>query len=127
MAFRKFLAAAKLAARAADDKKASDILVFDAKKTSGLADYYVLASVDSSVQLSAVADHVARRLREEYKLHFLHKDGRRSDHWAAMDFGGLLVHVLRRESREFYALERLWEGARRVSWEEKPPARRVSR
>lgn len=119
MAFKKFLSAAKLAANAADDKKASDILLLDVKKTSGVADYYVLASVDSSTQMTAVADHVARRLREEFSLHMLHKDGRRSDLWAAMDFGGLMVHILLRRAREFYALERLWEGARRLSWEEK--------
>lgn len=120
--FKQFLAAAKLAALAADDKKASDVLLLDVKKTSGVADYYVLASVESSTHMTAVADSVSRRLREEFGLHSLHSDGRRSDQWIAMDFGGLMVHVLRSNAREFYALERLWEGARRLPWEAKPPA-----
>jgi ribosome-associated protein len=122
MAFKRYLAAAKIAALAADDKKASDILLVDVKKTSGVADYYVLASVDSSTQLSAVASHVDRRLREELHLHPAHNDGRKSLHWAALDYGGLVVHVMHREAREFYALERLWEGARRIKWEEKAAA-----
>jgi ribosome-associated protein len=120
MVFKRFLSAAKLAATAADDKMASDILLLDVKKSSAVADYYVLASVDSSTQLSACADHVVRRLRETFKLHPLHSDRRRSDHWAALDFGGLVVHVLHRQAREFYALERLWEEARRVKWQETP-------
>jgi ribosome-associated protein len=116
MVFRRFRSAAVAAALAADDKIADDIMVFDVKKISGVADYFVLVSVDSSPQLTAVTDHIARRLRESFRLHPLHNDGRRSDHWSAMDFGGLVVHVFRREAREFYALERMWEGARRVAW-----------
>ena len=117
--FTRYLAAAKLAALAADDKLASDILLVDVKKTSGVADYYVLVSVESAPQLSAVSSHVTRRLREEFHLHPAHSDGRKSVHWAALDFGGLVVHVMHRDAREFYALERLWDGARRLQWQEK--------
>jgi ribosome-associated protein len=125
MVFRKFLAAAKAAARAADDKKALDVLLLDLRKASGVADYFLLASVDSAPHLNAVSDSVSRRLREEYQLHPIHSDGRRSDHWIALDYGNLVVHVFRREAREFYALERLWERPRRVKWEEAPkPSRR---
>jgi ribosome-associated protein len=119
MAFKKFLAAAKAAARAADDKKAADVLLLDLRKTSAVADYFLLVSVDSAPHLNAVSDSVSRALREEYQLHTLHSDGRRSDHWIALDYGNLVVHVFRREAREFYALERLWERARRVRWQEK--------
>ena len=125
--FKRYLAAAKLAALSADDKLASDILLVDVKKTSGVADYYVLASVESAPQLSAVASHVARRLREEFHLHPVHNDGRKSAHWAALDYGGLVVHVMHRDAREFYALERLWDGARRLRWEEKAEAAPKSR
>ncbi len=118
-AFTRFLSAAKLAAVAADDKIATDILLVDVKKSSFVADYYVIATVESSAQLYAVASHISRRLREEFHLHPAHNDGRRSAHWIALDYGGLVVHVMHRQAREFYALERLWDGAKRVRWEEK--------
>ena len=124
MVFRRFRSAAQAAARAADDKIATDVLVFDVHRTSSVADYYVLVSVESSTHLTAVVDAVSRRLREDFQLHAIHQDGRHSDQWAVLDYGGLMVHILRREAREFYALERLWEGAKRMSWEEKPAPRR---
>jgi ribosome-associated protein len=116
MVFRRFRAAAIAAAQAADDKKAEDVLLLDVKKTSGVADYFVLATVDSTPQLSAVADNVDRRLREEFQLHPLHSDGRRSTHWMAIDYGALVVHIFRREAREFYSLDRLWEKTRLIRW-----------
>jgi ribosome-associated protein len=126
MGFKRFLAAAKLAAVSADEKFATDILLVDVKKSSHVADYYVIATVDSSTQLTAVANHVSRALREEYGLHASHNDGRKSAHWAALDYGGLVVHVMHRQAREFYALERLWDGARRVRWEAKSPVEKKS-
>ena len=124
---RRFLTAARRAATLCHDKKAEDILLLDARPIAGLADYYVLATVDSAPQLQAVQDHVAAQLKENAGLVPLRRDGRGSGQWSVLDYGGLVVHVMHREARAFYQLERLWEGAKAQAWREEKkeaPARK---
>jgi ribosome-associated protein len=123
-----FAAAGRLAAACASDKKARDILLLDVRRFSSLADFYLLATVDSSPQLQAALDHVEDTLREDRDLRPLRRDGRGSAQWAVLDYGGLVVHVLHAAARQFYGLERLWEGARAVTWEAaSPPPRSTAR
>lgn len=127
---KEFLAAAREAATAADDKKALDILLLDVRHLPLVADYYLIATVESSAQLAAVRDNVARCVRDRCGLSPLRKDGRGSDHWVVLDFGGMVVHAMHRSAREFFGLERLWEGARPVDWrapEAAPPKKKTTR
>ena len=116
-----FLAVARLAAEAADDKKAADIRLLDVRHTSGLADYYLLASVQSAPQLQAVQDNVDQKVKEAFGLFPLHREGRHGVTWLVMDYGGLVIHLMHQATREFYSLERLWEGAKVVEWQAKAP------
>lgn len=104
-----------LAARAADDKKALDIVVLDTHAASDVADFVVIAGVESSAQLMAVQGAVEDALREEGHRP-LRRDGRKRDRWVAIDFGAVMVHVLMTEAREFYRLDQLWESAKSVKW-----------
>jgi ribosome-associated protein len=124
---RDFLELARLSARCADDKKAQDVAVLAVGKVTGLADYFVLASVDSQPQLAAVQDHVAKSIKEVFGLSPLHRDGVGSGQWTVLDYGGTVVHLFRRDARAFYGLERLWEGARAVEWKAAPPKKRAPR
>lgn len=111
------------AARCASDKNAEDIVLFHIKPVSGLADFLLLATVDSPAQLEAVEDHVAREFKGR-GVPLLRRDGVRSDRWRVLDYGGILVHLMHRRAREFYSLDRLFIDARRVAWEAQPPPRR---
>lgn len=126
-----FLAAARTAARCCDDKKAGDIRLFDVSRLTSVANYYVVASADSSTQLQALQDSVADQLEENHGLRPLHREGRKGVNWSVLDFGGIVVHLLHRAAREFYGLERLWEGAKEVDWAsaEKPekPRRKTAK
>ena len=92
-------------------------------KVTGLADYFVVASVDSQPQLTAVQDHVVKTLKETFGLSPLHRDGVGSSQWTVLDYGGTVIHLLHQNARAFYGLERLWEGSRPVAWEPEPPKR----
>lgn len=104
------------AARAADDKKAGAITLLHVRPVSGVADYVLIVSVDSRPQLEAVEDNVKKILKDDGVL-ALHRDGRLSDRWRVLDYGGLLVHVMHPETRDFYRIESVFAGAKTVKWE----------
>ena len=114
---------ARLAAHAAADKKAVDIQVLDIRSESDVADYLVIAGAESSAQMKAVEASVAETL-EKSGVRPLHQDGRPTDRWMALDYGGLVVHILLPEAREFYRLEQMWESARSVTWNGKSKAKK---
>src|SRR4051794_488454 len=107
------------AARAADDKKALDIIVLDIHASSDIADFVVIASAESAAQMNAVERGVEDAVRElGYRP--LRRDGKPRDRWMAIDYGAVFVHVLLTEAREFYRLEQLWESAKKVAWVKRP-------
>lgn len=114
---KNFMEAARFAAVCCDDKKALDILVADVTRLLSLADFYVLATVESSTQLQALQDHIDFRVKQEFGINPVRQDGSGSSQWRVMDYGGFVVHIMHRTAREFYGLERLWEGARPVEWQ----------
>lgn len=116
--FRKIAIAA---ARAGDDKKADPVKVYDLAGSSPLADFAVLLGADSAPQLEAIEQEVSVRLKRE-GIFCLHKDGGRSRSWKVMDYGGTLVHIFDGKAAEFYAIDKLFEKARPVEWQEKAPA-----
>ena len=111
MVIRDFRKLALTAASAADDKKAVDVLVMDIRKESDVADYMVIAGAESSAQMNAVSESVEEELAGK-GLPALHKEGRFRGRWMVLDYGGLVVHILMTEAREFYRLEKLWEKAK---------------
>jgi len=107
------------AARAADDKKASDILLFDLQGRSPLADFVLLVSADSLPQIEAVDENIGKRLKE-YESYMLHSEGGKSPNWRVMDYGYMLVHVATPEARLFYGLDRLFHYAKPINWQPAP-------
>jgi ribosome-associated protein len=115
---RDFRKLAKAAALAVDDKKAEDVVVLDVRHESDIADYMVIAGAQSSTQLVALSEAVQDALRE-CGVKALHREGRAKDRWLALDYGGLVVHLLLVQARTFYRLENLWDNARPVKWNSK--------
>jgi ribosome-associated protein len=121
-----------LAARLADGKKATDINLRHVGEMSPLADYVMLATVESRAQMEAVQESIRLDFKE-LEYHMIHRDGLDSDHWRVLDYGGLLIHLMQPKARDFYALDKLFNEGRRVPWEprESPapaeaPAKRAS-
>lgn len=101
---------AKAAVKALDDKKASNIELIDVKKQTSLAEYFVIASCQSTVQVKACADEVEEQL-ENINEKLLHREGYSTGSWVLLDYGDVVVHVMQQEMREFYGIERLWDDA----------------
>lgn len=100
---------AKYAVTVLDNKKARNIRLLHTEKQTILADYFVICSGTSSTQIRSLADEV------EYKLSLCgitpsHTEGRGNGGWVLIDYGCVLVHVFSRDAREFYNLEKLYEG-----------------
>lgn len=101
---------ANIAAKALDDKKASNIEILDVSKQTSLGDYFVVASCQSTVQVRACIDEVEEQLEKE-GIVVLHKEGYSTGSWVLADYGDVIVHVMQQEVREFYGIERLWDDA----------------
>ena len=103
------------AARTLDLKKAEHVTVLDARKSSPLADYLVLCTALSRPHFEALERAVTEALAGD-GLRVHHRAKPQTDVWRVIDFGGLIVHVMSAESRELYALEKLHDGAKEISW-----------
>jgi ribosome-associated protein len=101
------------AARAALDKKATDVVVLDLRKQSAFTDFFLLVSGANQKQLLAIADAVDMALRAE-RLRPSHVEGYPRQEWILMDYSSFVVHVFTPRMRSFYDLERLWGGAARL-------------
>lgn len=106
---------AVLAASAAADKKATDVVVMDVGETLVVTDYFVIASGNTAIQVRAIADEVEDRLRIDAGIKPIGREGAEEARWVLLDFGDLVVHVFQPEEREFYRLEKLWSDAARVA------------
>jgi ribosome-associated protein len=101
------------AVRAAEDKKANDLLVLDLRKAAGFTDYFVICSGTNPRQIRAIADGVLEGLALE-GARPAHVEGYDRAEWILLDYFDFIVHVFASETRVFYGLERLWGSAERV-------------
>ncbi|QDB79752.1 ribosome silencing factor [Georgenia sp. 311] len=99
---------AVVAARAAADKKAEEIVALDVSEQLVLTDAFVVASGATDRQVRAIVDAVDEAMHKE-GARAARKEGVSEAHWVLLDYGDIIVHVQQSEDREFYALERLWK------------------
>ena len=93
---------------ALEDHKALDIKVLDITEISTFADYMIVASGTSSTHIKSIAGNAKRDLSRK-GLNTIGEEGEDSSEWVLIDFGDIVVHVMRQEVREFYDLEQLWD------------------
>jgi ribosome-associated protein len=92
-------------------KKAHDVTVMDMRGVSGVADFFVLCTGDSDLQIKAITDAVEQRIREHCGERPWHIEGYDHLQWVLVDYVDVVVHVFNMEKRAFYGLERLWGDA----------------
>ncbi|MGN0066020.1 MAG: ribosome silencing factor [Nocardioides sp.] len=97
----------QVAASAAEEKKAEDILAFDVSEQLAITDAFVLASAGNERLVGAIVDEIEDKLREAGAKP-IRREGHREGRWVLLDYGDIVVHVQHAEEREFYGLERLW-------------------
>jgi ribosome-associated protein len=99
----------RIAAEAAGDKLADDILAYDVSEQLVITDAFVLCSAPSDRQVRAIVDEVEKRLREDADARPVRREGEREGRWVLLDYVDIIVHIQHEEDRMYYALERLWK------------------
>lgn len=96
-----------------DDDKAEDVVAIDLAGKSTIGDHMVVATGRSQRQVSAMADHLVRKLKDR-GVKGIALEGVAAGDWVLIDAGDVIVHLFRPEVREFYGLEKMW-GAQPTS------------
>ncbi len=111
-------ASEKLAATiaiAASDRKAGEILLLKVAEVSYLADYFVMMTGYSRVQVRAIAQAIEGKVETELQRRPLRTEGKVEGSWILQDYGDVIVHIMMPKEREFYNLEAFWIHAERIS------------
>jgi ribosome-associated protein len=100
----------KLAVAALEEIKAQDITTIDVRGKTSITDFMLIASGTSSRHVKSLVDNVLEKAKEQ-GVRPLGSEGLDSGEWALLDLGDIVVHVMLPTARQFYDLERLWQGA----------------
>ena len=104
------------------NKKASAITVLDLSGIGTFTEYFVVCTGFSTPQVQAICTEVEVQIHKELKREPEHREGRRSNDWALLDFGSFIVHVFSEQARRYYDLERLWRNVPRYDIPDAPDA-----
>ncbi len=111
----------RIAAGAADDKKATDTIIIDVGEVFSVSDYFVVTSGSNPRQVHAIVDGIEDEVKKIGGPSPVRVEGLDQREWVLMDYGAFVVHVFHQEQRDFYQLERLWGDRPRVEWEPLTP------
>lgn len=96
-----------------DSKKASDISALMVRDLTIVSDYFIIASGNSDTHVKSLADELDFKLSEQ-GVKPLRTEGYQSGEWIVVDYGEVIIHIFKKQTREFYSLERLWSDAKRL-------------
>lgn len=107
---------ATTAARAADDKQATDTIVLSVGGVLGITELFVITGASNRRLVRAVAEEIEDRVREATGRSPIRTEGHREQQWVLIDYGDVVVHVFLDEVRQFYEIERLYRDVPRLEW-----------
>ena len=102
------------AAQSAEDNKGQNVTVLDLRDQTVIFDYFVIATGSSQRQLRAISDAIDDVLQKELGHPRLGTEGYQDSKWILLDYGSIIVHLFDTTSRDYYALEDLWAGAKKA-------------
>ena len=103
-------------AEAADDRKGSDIVILRVNEVSYLADYFVLVTGFSHVQVRAIARAIEDKVESIWQRHPQRTEGKAEGSWILQDYGEAIAHIFMPQEREYYNLEAFWSHAERIDF-----------
>jgi ribosome-associated protein len=103
----------QIAAAAAADKLATDIIAYDVSDQLVITDAFLLCSASNDRQVKAIVDEIEEKLRRAGAKP-VRREGEREGRWVLLDYIDVVIHVQHAEERVFYALERLWKDCPRI-------------
>jgi ribosome-associated protein len=101
------------AVRAAQSKKAQDVVVLDLREITSLADYFLICTGNNTRQNQAISDEIYLKMKDRGEMP-VSIEGYENAEWILQDYGDFIVHIFLPASRSYYDLERLWRHAKNV-------------
>jgi ribosome-associated protein len=102
------------AARVAEENRGRDVVILDMREMTAVFDYFVLATGSSRRQMHAISEEIDRTIQDEFGDERLGIEGYVEGRWILLDFGDVVIHLFDEEARDYYSLEDLWHGSKRV-------------
>lgn len=106
----------KIIIKALDSKKAEGIQAIKIRDLTVIADYFVIASGNSSTQTKTLAEEVEYQMSQA-GIEPTRKEGYNGSNWVILDYSDVVVHVFYKETRDYYQLERLWSDGEKIDIE----------
>ncbi|MEX0679922.1 MAG: ribosome silencing factor [Balneolales bacterium] len=94
------------------EKKAENLVVLDVRHITTLTDFFIVCQGGSDTQIKALANNVTERIKEQTGEHVWKKEGLDSKKWVVLDYVDVVVHIFNEETRNYYALENMWNDAK---------------
>jgi ribosome-associated protein len=107
---------ARVAAKAADDKLGTDVIILDVGNVLSITGYFVVASAGNTRQVRTIADEVEKQVKEQLDRAPGRTEGVSEGQWVLLDYGDVVVHVFSEDTRRFYEIERLYSDVPKVDW-----------
>ena len=98
-------------ARTLDDKLGKNITILNISNVSSLADYFVIVTGDSTPQVKALMNYTKDKIKELFSRSPIRFENDVKNRWNLLDYGDVVVHILHKEERETYAIEKFWSNA----------------
>ena len=105
-------------ARILDDKLGKEISILNIGNVSSLADYFVIVTGDSTPQVKALMEAVKDSIKKLFNRTPLRMENDAKNRWNLLDYGDVVVHILHKEERQTYAIEKFWNNAFSISEDE---------
>lgn len=98
-----------------EDSKAENVSVLDVSELNSWTDYFVIATIHSSAHWQGLAKQIKDYVKEnDMEIHVTHNKANQGDDWNLIDIGSVVVHLMSADAREFYDLEKLWHGGKKL-------------
>jgi len=104
----------KLIEEILENKKGREIEIINVEGKTVLADYFVIVTGTSTPHVRSLSEEIQFRLKEDHKIEANHVEGSESAKWILLDYGGVIVHIFQESDRDFYSLEKLWQGRKKI-------------
>lgn len=99
-----------LTASAAEEKKGENILLLDVSRLTIISDYFIIITAKSTPQIQAIAHSIGEEL-SKHDLKLISKEGLPDSSWIVLDYGNMVIHIMREQERNYYKLESFWSNA----------------
>lgn len=98
----------KIIKKACEDRSGHDIEIIDISDKTTLSDYFIVVTGNTTIQVKAIHEEISAEMSDA-GFDLQHREGYETRRWILMDYGDVIVHILHKDERDYYKLERLWK------------------